>query len=306
MQLRPNDFLRRMLDEHRTFVKILESIKVKVDAIAEESKANNQSTKPDEQLPIVLNAELKLPSAVAGYYDSKSHPKEHWKPPHWLRFSVAIITLLVLVWYACTTHRQYEAMLDSNKISRDTLTSVQRSFVIFRGIRARPLTKRSTQGDINTWVFEMGVENVGPTPASDVMHYFGAEELPGGLTEDRFIGTEISEVKGSLSAIGPRQPFALGPAFKDDNFVFGGKRPERITATDVLTRGVFFWGWLFYKDILPDTKAHLTEFCQQMTGVTANVTKSPPEFSLYFGDCRQHNCQDERCNDYALLSSKLK
>ena len=82
MELRSHVILSRALNELHALVNSLHAIQIKLDAIAEHTEPKDENNKPEEQLPPVLNAELKLPPSITSYYDAKALPK-NWEPPHW-------------------------------------------------------------------------------------------------------------------------------------------------------------------------------------------------------------------------------
>jgi hypothetical protein len=205
--------------------------------------------------------------------------------------------------YGAIAILQWRATLKSNDISRQSLIAVQRSFVHFQGIQSRRFANQLQDG--NNWIFEAAFVNSGPTPAIQLANMFSADELPDGLTEDRFIGkeTDVATAKLGRGVIGPKDQHAIGPALKSDTFVLGNhkidwKQSEKVPAFEITLHQVF-WGWLIYRDVFPETRTHLTEFCQELSGITIN--RKDQTIQVIFQNCSAHSCTDEYCEDYKQL-----
>jgi hypothetical protein len=218
---------------------------------------------------------------------------------------VAFFTLVIMVSsivYTVYAKRQWKVMRESNKITRDSLISVQRAFVAFSQIKYNRFDNPIPTGE--QWTFDGEFINSGTTPAIQAVQRFVVDELPNGLSEDRFAG-DFSEQKSNVGTVGPKAPYTVGPALKADSFVFGQpvdlKHPERIRPLKI-ERHIYFWGWAAYRDIFPDTPRHLTEFCAVLNGIS--VSRSG-QIQLTFVKCPEHNCTDEYCNDYKAIQDGL-
>ncbi len=212
---------------------------------------------------------------------------------------IELLVFCVGIYVAFIYSGQLGQMIESNKISRESLTSVQRAFMTYEGTQYRQFANKTVDG--NNWVFEERFVNNGTTPAIQVMQRFWADELPNGLGEQKFIGEDAPEVKTISGTVGPKEPHSIGPRFKSDFFVFGNaptlpdlKHPEK-NRPNLSTRNISFWGWIIYRDIFPETPMHLTEFCQNLQGVVFNPGTG---VQLMFSNCKAHNCTDKYCDDY--------
>jgi len=57
---------------------------------------------------------------------------------------------------------------------------------------------------------------------------------------------------------------------------------------------IYIWGTVKYRDIFPETKRHITEFCTSIFAVPDNSNR----LRLTGEECDRHNCSDEECPDY--------
>jgi len=221
-----------------------------------------------------------------------------------------IATLAIFVATAIYTvfaSLQWLAMRKSNRINHDSLIAVQRAFVDGKGTGSKRFANQLPSGE--QWVFEENFVNDGTTPAIDVSNIFNLEEIPNGLTEERFIGNlkDVAKARKNIGTIGPKGQHTIGPLFKTEDFVLSGntmdfKNVERLKAFKQ-TRDIYAWGWVTYRDIFPDTPIHLTEFCQHLAGISLNPQDKT--ISVYFNNCSEHNCTDKYCKDYAEIVSAV-
>jgi len=201
----------------------------------------------------------------------------------------------------------------SNFINEQALVSVQRSFVTFRQISldAIPI---DLEGIKRQWVFDAIIENSGTTPAINRVEYFTASnKLSDEPAEIQFIGEEKDRPVGE---IGPKAQKTIGPVIHPDDFVLGNFSLDSIGTEDFMksfrSKRIFFWGWVGYRDVFPDTRPHITEFCVESDGIVANLpgTTRPIHFDvkslqprLHYKECKQHNCTDEHCRDYQTMAA---
>lgn len=65
---------------------------------------------------------------------------------------------------------------------------------------------------------------------------------------------------------------------------------------------LYVWGWASYNDVFKGTPGHLSEFCDELTDVTISsedASLSSAQFNWKLLLCRNHNCYDNECSDYA-------
>jgi len=240
--------------------------------------------------------------------DHSNHKKTNWPQ----RIEAVCAVLLVLITGTYTYYsagqlhkmrRATKAAEDANVVAREALVAVQRAFVDAKGTGAKRFVNRGPDGA--NWVFEEDFVNDGTTPALQVIQRSGVDELPNGITEDVFIGSQddINITKKSAVTIGTKTPYILGPFRKSDAFVLSGQtfnmNPSAHTPAVEITRHVYSWAWLIYRDVFPDTPLHLTEVCEELNTITVNSKEQTT--NVYFRNCDSHNCTDTYCEDYQRL-----
>ena len=219
--------------------------------------------------------------------------------------------------YATVAIFQWCALLNSNKINREALTSVQRAFVTFSQISLDTYPHSAPNTGDDQWVFTAFVENGGTTPAINKIAYFtGDSSLQDEPSEQQFIGSDQDRPIGE---IGPKAQKGIGPIFKTDEFVLGKYPLSGINTKEFndffLNKRIFLWGWVAYRDVFSDTRPHVTEFCEEVNGVFGVMVPIPNSSSakrtdstklqpkLHFKECKSHNCTDEHCADYQTIAS---
>lgn len=187
------------------------------------------------------------------------------------------------------TYKLYKVADSTDETSRAT----QRAFVSFTGIspnvalsNAQDRTKKQAQELTLNWL------NSGATPAKDAVMVGSFEAWRGDLPQG-FDFQDIAKVDStSQIVIGPHQGTSMNIIVSIDNF-----RAQR-AGTDRM----FFWGWIAYRDIFPDSPARLTEFCTEMIQVAIDPKKDMEDITNTLAwntqTCRHHNCYDQDCQDY--------
>src|ERR1035438_10495590 len=87
----------------------------------------------------------------------------------------------------------------------------------------------------------------------------------------------------------------------DESDLFGenlGDKLENFPAH--LRPDYYLYGWMVYRDVLPNTPAHLTEYCRRINSVDL-LPGNPMNIRFNFEDSRQHNCTDQYCPDYSEM-----
>jgi hypothetical protein len=229
--------------------------------------------------PSVVPVEVRFPPEVVTQYhteQSKSYGLQN------RTFLVSVLTLLALVIYTCITYRQWGAMLDSNKISRESLESVQRAFMVFDTIEINVVSYSAPPQEL----YESNARflNTGTTPATDFAQAFTAQELDAEPNEEEFL------IKPTIHSAysGPKAIYRIGVERKDSSFF---KKSTKLKV---------FWGWLAYRDVFPATPLHITEFCQEVIEYIP-ITKT--QMHVGFGNCQDHNCVDNQCKDYKQVAA---
>jgi hypothetical protein len=260
-------------------------------------KSANKSPAPTKAEAMPLHDTPTDKKAVSTEQKSKPNATPWWK------MVLEAVAVLVGIYVAFIYSRQLTQMIESNKISRESLTSVQRAFVTFNTVQYTRFVNPDANGQ--QWQFNGELINNGTTPAIQAVQRFVVDELPNGLSEETFTG-DFSEQKANVGTVGPKATYTVGPALKSDQFVFMGQKidlehPERARAIQI-EKHIYFWGWAAYRDIFRNTPLHLTEFCAVLNGMSINRTK---QVQLYFSKCPVHNCTDEYCSDYETIKRGL-
>jgi len=190
--------------------------------------------------------------------------------------------------------RQLCQMIEANKISRDSLQSVQRAFLVPR----KPNVDRFLQtGNVPVWQINETWENVGSTQAVGVIQHTSAsqdENMPDG---DKFIG-DTKDSQYLITYIGPKMTRDTDPIIAPDDFIPTVKNPTDVA---VFTGHRYIWGWIYYRDAFPESKPHVSEFCEELIRVRPSPT--PDSQKAMFRDCPRHNCADGDCDDFKTLVS---
>src|SRR5947209_11029534 len=124
------------------------------------------------------------------------------------KFLVAFTGIIAIstVVYAIVAGLQLTALLESNRINRESLQSVQRAFISFQGINQDTIIERSALGETEDFHFAVNMMNTGNTPANGEYQYLFGGELPDEPTEEQFRGSPSRVGR----VIGPKAPHAFG------------------------------------------------------------------------------------------------
>jgi hypothetical protein len=187
---------------------------------------------------------------------------------------------------------QLTAMLDSNKINRDALESVQRAFVTFSpqmNLGTRVEGKR-----IVSFFPQVPTTNNGVTPTKGMLDhiniYVTGAEMPRDFsfpdTGDMTPVPVVLAPKGTLS-------YGVGPI-----------DVKAVQSVQDHTGHAYLYGWATYRDIFPNTKEHITEFCYELNvdpTIDIGDLRWITDHSYSVGSfnlCTQgHNCTDDECKD---------
>jgi len=280
---------------------------------AQDTEGNKeQAPTPAETHDTAINSK----SAQAESQSSQKKKRKNW--PQRVEAGCAVLLVFITGYYAYYAKKQRDAMLDSNKITRDSLTinrdalqlnrdsseSVQRAFVRFTGISPRHGLQLKESGRVKEWDFICNWENSGNTPAIGVVQHFNAREFPKGEPNDEEF--EDKRPNHPVGTIGPRG-IDSSEVRKPESFLYGNN-PD-FQHTHPVPQNLFLWGWVVYRDVFPNTKPHVTEFCVRVAGV-AFLSETMPQSILpdvmppavIFTACNSHNCIDNYCKDYDVMA----
>jgi hypothetical protein len=209
-----------------------------------------------------------------------------------IELGALVVGVLFLVIYGC----QLDQMIKSNRISRESVESVQRALVYFSGQPA--YIKRVVGNKVGTLTIVIPWENSGVTPAMNgkSMVNWRIFHGPNGIP-DNFTYPDEGQVK-------PRQ-FDIPPKSSGN-----GTMDVPIWAISSAKNGVgrlYVHGWIVYDDIFKgrprkrNTPRHLSEFCSEITNIKSipdDITDPNVNITWELSLCPEHNCSDERCADY--------
>lgn len=265
-------------------VAITEASKTTIEAVAENTKTTNEAAKQQTPLPSRIAVDVNIPREEVNRYYT-----EHNKPNglQWWAFGVNVITFLAVGGYAVVAILQWRALLESNRINREALVSVQRAYVTPRfpqlgdHILINPKTKQRSLEFSIIW------ENSGTTPTRNMLTYVNVSAREDPLPED-FAFHDIGHDRQIPFVLGPRATASATP---------------RNVSVDVLegirhnTMHLYFWGWTKYRDIFQGTKEHTTRFCYELTQVKTEAKPIDRGSSLgvFYSFCNHNNCADEEC-----------
>jgi hypothetical protein len=263
------------------------------DRIYQANTGADESSSADRQPPAKANENIAS--------DNPARPKDRIGPDRWIELFFTFAILAATVVNVCIANKQWSAMTESNKINRESFTSVQRAFIAISDVEVTPLY---TSGEITHWALRVNVENSGNTPTVDLNVMPNNTFFPIGKQDgwnQPYLGIKLPEVPGdpedirvvlkrggiSLQAlIGPHVKYPIAsiglPAAKG--------APNGIE--DVLaghTRA-FTYGAIHYHDIFEATREHVTKYCY---GIGAEETKDGVRPRAY--PCSHWNCADDEC-----------
>lgn len=143
----------------------LDAIKEQIKSISEQSQSQKETREVQTQRPPSLRAELALPPTITDNYEASQHEQQRIEREKlklesrkvWLEACKLIVEVLVFIGVAATlvvAYQQWQAMLDSNKLTREALEGAQRAVVF---------------SDAPEWLFDalsvrMRVYNTGKIP----------------------------------------------------------------------------------------------------------------------------------------------
>ncbi len=207
-------------------------------------------------------------------------------------------------------HDQVGRLDESNRINRESLTSVQRAFITCHNIfqwKEGILQAVGTGSIHHMWNFTIPCENAGTTTANITAIAFNGHKLPSEPTEDIF----AHKPPLRHDVMGPKATTMFGEVQSDEENLFGKELPENLA--DLLNPEIgkqyqplptgytyYFWGWIAYHDVFRNTRLHITEFCERMAMVDVN-RETLKDMTFHYQTCINHNCADENCEDYKAI-----
>lgn len=249
------------------------------------------------------------PSSKLG---NPSTPPKHQNPnnhssnlPWWRRaeprgFIIQLLLLAVGIWVAKIYSCQLNQMIESNRINREALESVQRAFIFYDNTGAARVRTDNTKQSLHSWRFSPTIANSGTTAAIQAIQQFHIMAgLPNEPTGEMFRG-DVAQNSTAMT-IGPKQPQGVGRQNLDEFKIFGRELTENFDnfPTAKIQPGIFLWGWVVYQDVFfPNTRPHVMEYCQRLAEADYFPTNPLPKIGFVYANCTEHNCTDNQCKDY--------
>ncbi len=181
-------------------------------------------------------------------------------------------------------------MIETNKISRESLESVQRAFVFL----GETTMVRVPEGKGFAFHFRFPWVNSGSTPTKTITTHTNWQAQPNAITRD-FSFPDIWN-KGDPHI---DQSVFVAPHGNTGNDV-GPIDGAYIKAVQQHKMHLYFWGHAKYRDIFDDSPDHLTRFCVELVGFYGDpfkqVTQTERDTVLpVMNDCGFYSCADSGC-----------
>lgn len=243
---------------------------------------------------------------MADHCDKNSHhslPKpKWWHRIDWSQVVLDGVLIIIGIKLAGIYSGQLNQMIESNGINRQALVAVQRAFLTCQDVAPRRIAQMDGNTRRETWLFTTPCENSGTTPANITAQTFWVDIAGAGPSEEQFHGMPPL---ARVSVVGPKSFHNVGNMSIREEQIFGRVLAEDITKERPTANDhalpLVFWGWITYRDIFPDTKLHLTEFCKQSAMIEVHPSTPQAPYEWGWSECDHHNCADEYCPDYEAI-----
>jgi hypothetical protein len=241
--------------------------------------------------------------------DSPQMPQKVWdilfknKSGVWTAIFTGLLTVFTFLLY-----RVSERSNETARTSERAFRSSERAFLSFNGPRVDS-RENTPDGRWTRQEFLLDWTNSGNTPAKAVVIQTGGQPFLGDLPT----GFEFPLASPkTATVVGPKAHYATSVHISREMLEQSWKG-----------QGVrlFIWGSVLYKDIFPTDPERLTDFCIELTHLALGVPSSAPPESrrpdqisaapasfdnpnatltgYQWQACKEHNCYDEDCKDYA-------
>jgi hypothetical protein len=210
------------------------------------------------------------------------------------------LTFLAVAAAGIIYYGQLRAMLAANQINRDALESVQRAFVRLDNIQTDFL--HAPDGKETYIQFTAQWTNSSSTPAMELIQAFATSELPSEPDGKPFYG-DVS-VKHSTIVVGPGGHTESSPHVFRESALGTAPDAKNWRERIQIKPNIYAWGWVAYRDVFPDTKPHVTEFCYRLNQIL-HPTRPTENGKTSWVNCSHHNCVDDYCPDYQTITGML-
>jgi hypothetical protein len=188
-------------------------------------------------------------------------------------------------------------------VSRETLFQTQRAFMNCLGPDTEPVHQKTGLGDFDFMRVTVKWENTGATPAPVAINYIHAEVFPLDHPNLWIFAPPAPGTDFRKMYAGPHTPLSVQTTNVPMDLMMHKQPGGSLTV----------WGWMVYRDVIPGSITHLTEFCYHETEL--NQKPDAPRLDsegnplvhlgLQWTLCAPHNCADEYCEDYNQIVANL-
>ena len=136
--------------------------------------------------------------------------------------------------------------------------------------------------------------NSGTTPARNAVTRANLQLWP--LDPNALDGFDFHDL-----SIGAVVPIAIGPKGTGTATLVA---PTNLFASQRESKGrLISWGWVVYSDVFDGDPDRLTEYCTEIYEIAIppdkEITDPTTPIGWHLQTCKQHNCYDQDCSDYA-------
>jgi hypothetical protein len=219
--------------------------------------------------------------------------REHCRPDQtpWYKMILEAVVVFAGLYVAWIYSGQLNQMIESNRISRESLEVVEGAIVSFSPpVKPVPISYSSDKKSkkVDAWQLMVPINNDGGTPTRDAKVYWTALLRKDPLPNDFDFPDAGDGIAGPV-ALGPKHtlytlPIAVGAL--------------DIKAVGDRTEHLYVYGWATYRDRFRLTPSRLTQFCYELSEVAGDPLTAGGMEAIRFSLCKAHNCYDEECTDY--------
>lgn len=207
----------------------------------------------------------------------------------WWKIVLETAVVLVGVYVATIYSGQLGQMIESNKITREALETVQRAFV-FPG--TPQVTRSIKKTTVESVILRFSWINSGTTPTRNMTTHISYGQYPNGLPPN-FDFPDGWSSKDEATHI--NTPIGLGP-HGDAGVELEPFPAQDIKAIQLHKTKVFIWGWARYHDIFKNTPEHVSEVCYELVGFHGDPLVPSESGGVILNNCATHNCFDSECS----------
>lgn len=186
------------------------------------------------------------------------------------------------------TRRAAEAATRSTEIAQQALIAGQRAFVSISSYNLQPV-RELISGDIRGWRIGAVLQNTGNTPTRNMEIHVNSKTFDGQMPE----AWDFPDLWGNM----PKEEWVPAPVGIAPKGTASSQflDVEMTVIKEVINRvkSHYFWAWVTYNDVFPDTPRHVTRFAVNV--VISGDPSSLDKISFNLITLRKYNCTDEEC-----------